>query len=267
MTTTFTTADQSVSAFPQDIITAALYEIGVLAQGEVLSPGDASWGLQKLQRLIDGINAQRQLIFSVEFDVYTLPILTPLGNGDFPPVTIGPADLVPTPNFTIANRPVRLESAVYILPGGTSNIDVRMNVRDAQWWAAQTIKNLTSSISTDVYYEPTYPAGSLFFWPVSTVANQVRLEWWTGLAQAIGLTTKLTYPQGYWDYITLSLAMNIAPSYTRPIGPDLQRQYVQAKAAITENNAQAPMIRTNSGMPGSSPRGRTDDNFLNGKPW
>ena len=267
MTTTFTATDNSVTAFPVDLITGALVEIGAHAPGEILQPNDAATGLEELQILIDQINAQRQLIYAVEFDVYTLPILTRLANGDFPPVTIGPSSLIPTPNFTIANRPVKLISAAYILASGTSNIDVRMNVRDAQWWAAQTIKDLTSSICTDVYYEPTYPAGSLYFWPVSTIANQVRLEWWTGLAQAVGMTTKLTYPQGYWGFIKFSLAMNLCPSYEREPSPTLLRKYAMAKAAITENNAQAPMIRTNSGMPNSSPRGRTDDNFLNGKPW
>ena len=267
MTTTFTTADQSVSATVTDILYAALLEIGVTAVGDTLSADDSNWGLQKLQRLIDHINAQRQLIYAVEFDVYTLPILTPLANGDYPPVTIGPSDLIPTPNFSIVNRPVKLVSATFILPSGTSNIDVAMNVRDQQWWANQTIKNLTSSICTDVYYEPTYPAGSLFFWPVSTIANQVRLEWWTGLAQAVSLATKLLYPQGYWEYIVTTLALNLCPSYEKQPNAILIKMQAEAKAAITENNAQAPRIRTNAGMPASSPRGRTDDNFLNGKPW
>ena len=267
MTTTFTSSDNSVTAQPVDLITAALYEINVLAQGEILQPGDAAWGLQKLQRLIDKINAQRQLIFAVEFDVYTLPILSPLANGDYPPVTIGPSDLTPAPNFTIANRPVRLMSAAYILPGGTSNIDTHIKVETEQWWASQTIKNLTSNISTHVYYEPTYPAGSLYFWPVSTQANQVRLEWWTGLAQAVGMTTNLTYPPGYWEFITTQLALSLCPSYEKQPNAELLKLAAEAKSAITENNAQAPRIRTNAGMPSSAPRGRTDDFFPSGQPW
>lgn len=256
MTVNLTSINTAVSAQPIDLITAALYEIGALAQGESPTPEDSAWLLQKLQRLIDSWNVQRDKIFTAAFPTFTMP-------ANQQPISIGPGG-----TFAIPQRPVKLLSAAILLVNGDgTSTDLPLNIQDADWWANQRIKNLTSTLSTNVYYEADNPLGQLFFWPISSVSYTVRLQVWTALSQAIDPVTPLAMPQGYWDALVYTLAVKSAPSFGRPVSSDLRLEQKSAILAITNNNAPAPRIYTAGGMPSSTSAGRTNDSFLTGEPW
>src|SRR5581483_3825044 len=193
-----------------DLVTSAMFEIGILGAGETPSNEDAAWVLQKLQRLIDKLNAYRQAIYNVNFSVFTL-----IPNHS--PTTIGPGG-----DFNVAVRPVRIVAASFILnPGtGTKEVDMPINIRDDRWWASQPVKQLTSSICTDLYYSPDIALGNCFFWPICTTANPVRLELWANLGSPVTLNDTLVFPQGYWDAIILSLARELRPSFG--LGQDIE---------------------------------------------
>lgn len=253
MPPTFTAANNAVSVSPGDLIASALREIGVLAAGETASGEDALWGLEKLQRLIDSFNAQREIVFNQNFALYTL-------QANHAPHTIGPGG-----DFNVPIRPVEVVSASFILNGGSANpVDLPIFIRDDDWWAANPLKSLTSSVVTDLYYSPTSPLGQLNFYPISNVAFPVRLETWNSLAQAIDLRTALGFVQGYWDAIVLTLALSLCPSFEKQPSPVLVAQQLKAMQIITGNNDKAPRIVTNSGMPGAGGSGRPDFNFLTG---
>lgn len=255
MTVVFASTSSAVSAAPQDLIISALKEIGVQAAGEPLAAQDAAWGLEKLQRLIDSFNAQRDTIFSHNFTLYNL-------KANHSPHTIGPNG-----DFNTPVRPVKIISASLILNGSGSNpVDLPINIRDDDWWSANPLKSQVSSITTDLYYDAALTLGNCNFWPISNVASPVRLESWASLAQAVDLVTPLGFVQGYWDAIVLSLALRLFPSYW----PDKQPSSVlvamqrEAMKIIADNNSSAPRIETNSGMPNSGRSGRPDFNFLTG---
>jgi hypothetical protein len=255
MTVTFSPANQAVVATPQDLITSALLEGGIIAQGEKLSQQDGAWGLEKLQRLTDQFNARRELIFSHAFTLYNL---TP----NHGPHTIGPAG-----DFNVPIRPVKIVSASFVLSAGSGNpVDnPTMNMRDAAWWAAVPLKSLTSAIVTDLYYEPSSPLGALNFYPICSGNNPVRLETWVSLAQAINLQTKLGFVQGYWDAIVLDLSIRLHSSYNRAVSPDLREQWNRAMKIIQANNDKPPIIDTSGGgLPTQRRGGRPDFNFLTG---
>ena len=258
MTVTFSPANQAVVATPQDIIGSALLELGVRAPEEVkdrLSAQDAAWGLEKLQRLLDQWNARRELIFSHSFTLFNLI-------ANHAPHTIGPNG-----DFNLPIRPVKIVSAAFILNSGSAQpVDSPfLNMRDADWWAANPLKSMVSSIVTDLYYEPASPLGNCNFFPICNVANPVRLETWNSLAQAINLQSKLGFVQGYWDAIVLDLHVRLAASYNRIISADAREQWNRAMRVIQENNDGPPTISANGGgMPNSRRGGRPDFNFLTG---
>ncbi|MGH9505235.1 MAG: hypothetical protein ACRD20_20470 [Terriglobales bacterium] len=254
MPPTFSGGNQAVSASVQDVILAALYELGVQAQGEPLEAQDGAWGLQKLQREIDQFNARREMIFSESFLEFTL-------QANHAPHTIGPGG-----DFQLPIRPVEIISASFILNPGTANpVDAPIKIKDAAWWAAVPLKNLASEIVTDLYYDPAGPRGNLNFYPICNIANPVRLEMWNSLAQAVSLQTKLGFVQGYWDAVVTDLAVRLAPSYGQPVSPDLREQWNRAMRIVQANNNAPPRIDTNcGGLPESGRGGRPDFNFLTG---
>lgn len=237
-----------------DIVEASMFEINVLPAGDDLSPENGAWGLQKLQRLLDKMNATRQAIYAVSFGLFTT---TP----NLAPHTMGPGGI-----FNVTPRPVRINSFSWIFnPGNGANAtETPMKVVDADWWAAQPNKSLTSSISEYLYYDPQVPLGNVNFWPIPNIANQVRLETWTGLTVPIALSTLLTYPQGYWDAIVLTLAVELCSSFDKEPSPTLGERQKEAMRIVMGNNAHPPRIRTDDSMPQSGRGGRPDYNFLTG---
>lgn len=255
MPVTFTAANNAVSAQPQDIIISALIECGAFSPGEPLDGNLAAWGLEKLQRIIDKWNAMREMIFSVGFQQFNI---TP----NHQPHTVGPGG-----DFNIPIRPVAVVSAAIILNSGSAQpVDLPVKVRDDDWWAANPLKSLVSSITTDLYYSPDSPLGNCFFYPISNVNNPIRLELWSSLAQAIDLQTPLGFVQGYWDAIVLTLAIQMYPALfpSEQPSPLLIQNQKEAVKVITANNDSAPRIDTSSGMPGNNRSGRPDFNFLTG---
>lgn len=255
-------AANSLTISALDLITAAMQEIGANAPGEPVSPEDMTSVLKKLQMLIDGYNARRPMIFNVDFKEFTLPVNTQ-------PVTIGPGTSNPPANFQVIQRPIEILSATLILNGGTDGpqqVEVPLMIRDDDWWAQQSIKNLTSTLPTDLYYSPSWPNGQLYFWPIPTAVNNVRLELRSILVEVTNYNQAFTLPPGYWSLVVYDLADSIANLFERPSSPDLQRRLLAARKAVESNNITSPRMASDSPSQKSTQRSRPDFNFLTGMP-
>lgn len=251
-----TFSGSSATAYASDLIQSAGYEIAIFAPGEAVPAAQALWALEVLQRIIDQWNAKRGMIFSVGFQAYTL-----IPNHG--PHTIGPTgdfNTGPAANY----RPVRVNSASFVLNPGSTPVDLPVQMRDKDWWAANPLKSLTSSIITDLYYDPAQPNGNLNFFPICNTNGTVRLELWNSLAQALKLTTQIGLVQGYWEALVTTLALALCPSFEKQPSPILVARQAAAIKTIFQNNDPAPRIDTASGMPGSAGTGRPDFNFLTG---
>lgn len=252
---TFTANNASVSAKASEIVSSALTEIEAVAQGETAQPGDSAWALEKLQRLIDRINAREAMIFNVNFNLFTLI-------ANHAPHTIGPSG-----DFIVSQRPVKIVSGAVVISG---NIDVPIEVRDDQWWAGQRVKSQTSTFPTSVYYSPDTPNGTLNFWPIPTQQNGVRLEMWVNLTQAVDGNTVLAMPPAYWDYLVLTLARDSAHSYgdkaiMRVSSPSFMAAHREATKAVQGNNQASPRMSTAEAGQKSRRSGRADFNWMTGQ--
>lgn len=245
----------SITVTAQSLITAAMQEIGALAAGEQASTDDAAWVLQKLQRLLDRYNAQMAMVYSVDFVVFTL-------NPGPGPVTIGPGA-----TFDVNQRPVSIESASLIMNTGaptTNQVEILLNMRDDMWWSQQTIKGLSSTLPTDLYYSPNWPNGNLYFWPAPTATNQVRLEMRLVLGQITSYAARFSMPPAYWDLVINELAIQIAPSFEKPVSPDLRSNFMKAQKVVESVNIKSPRMGSDAPSTGRAGSGKPDFNFLSG---
>lgn len=217
----------------------ALAELNVLDVGATMGAADADFCLGKLTRLFDNWNAERSASYADQFVSYTL---TP---------ALSPHTMGPTGTFVVAQRPVSIEAASLVL-SSTNHPEIPITIREAAWYAELTVPTLTGAVPTDLYYEPAWPNGNLFFYPVPTTAYQVSLQTRV-LLTALSLTDTFTLPPGYRDAATLTLAEEIAGAYERPVSPTLERKAREARARIFANNRTVPSLETaDAGMPGSS---------------
>lgn len=246
----------SITVTANDLINAALQEIGALAPGEQASNDDAPWTLQKLQRLIDRYNARESWIYAVTFPVFSLAGLTATQ-----PITIGPGA-----QFQVVQRPVEIKSATLILVNTSpTQVEIPIYIRDAAWWADNRTKNLTSTLPTDLYYEPDWPNGNIFLWPVPTAVNSIRLELRTILPEITSYRQQFSLPPGYWDAVVYPLAVSLCPSYEKTASPELLKLEAAAVKAVMGNNIQSPRSEaSDAGMPGLGNRGQF--NYYSGQP-
>lgn len=247
-------AANSITVKVLNIITDAMIEVGALAGGETPSLDDSAWILRKLQRLIDRYNARKPMVYNVNFSRFTIPI-------NKQPITIGPDGA----DFNVNQRPVDIESISLILTStGDSEIELPLNKRDQDWWAANTIKNLTSTLPTDFYYSPDWDNGQIYLWPIPTAVNDVRIQSRLVLAELTTYAQNFSMPPAYWDLIVSELAISLCPGFERSASPELIQMQKAALKAVQTLNISSPRLASDApSQPGNS-NARPDFNFLDG---
>ncbi|HEY1896706.1 MAG TPA: hypothetical protein VGG62_10560 [Terracidiphilus sp.] len=217
----------------RDLLYIAFREARILKRPQALnSDNELIDGLIFLNQQINYWAARGCYAWTTTFVEYTL---TP----GHQPHLIGP-DLV-APDFQISVRPVRIESASIILPGPTP-VDVTVTIRDNAWWSAKAAKGVSSNIPTDLYYEADYPNGQLWFWPVPTAADDVRLEGNVLLQQFATLDDCFIAPPAYLAAVTLTLAEELVDIWGTEMPGNLARRAIKARDALQVNNNLPPRI-------------------------
>ena len=241
----------------QTIATDVLSELGAIQANETPTAADSVAVLGKIRRLLNNWNADRRAVYATAFPEYTLvPNLSPH--------TIGPTGAT----FTATERPVSLDGCNLIINTSPTAVNTPIKVRDFQWWLGQTIPGISTTYPTDVYYQPDWPNGKLFFWPVPTAAYDVQLMIRVLLNDIPDLTTTFTLPPGYQDAITLTVAedcFSIFPSTAPAVMPLIMQKAREARSRIFDNNDQPLRLRTrDAGMEVNQGR-RGDFNFWTGQ--
>lgn len=247
----------SITVKVLDIINASVKEIGALAVGESLPIEQSADVLQKLQRVVDYFNARGPMVYNTNFQRFTIPV-------NQLPITIGPGAML-----NVTQRPVDIDSISLILITASpenGEVEIPINKRDQDWWAQQSIKNLSSTLPTDFYYSPDWPNGGIYLWPVPSAINDIRIQSRLILGEYTTYNANFTMPPGYWDAIVYSLAESICPMFERPVSPDLLRLKMAAIKAIQSLNIQSPRLASDSPSQSSTARARPDFSFLTGLP-
>lgn len=228
----------------QNLCKDSLLEIGVLAAGEPLRAEDATFVVGRLNQLFDSYNAMREASYIEGTDLFTFVA----NQQDY---TIGPAAF--SPDFTYGNaRPNLVDNANVILNNVNPNVRNPIQIRDYQWWAGVSVRSVTTTFPTDLYYEADWPLGILHFWPVPNSTYGLELFTTNTFAQ-VAITDSLNLPSGYQNAIMLTLAENVAPSYGKAISPLTAAKAREARETIFAVNSLTPRLMTqDAGMPSNS---------------
>jgi hypothetical protein len=239
----------------RDLLTDAAREVGIVAQGETLSAPDTSFTLGRLNQILDSWNAIREAVYDETFETFTFIA----NQQDY---TIGPDSA----DFTVTSRPVSLEGANVILDTVSPSVRNPITLRDYQWWMNLTVRSVSTSFPTDLYYSPGWPNGTLHFWPTPTTPYGLELVIRLVLTAPVTINTTLSLPVGYERALMLTVAEDLVSGFGVPESkvPRLNTKARKAREVIFRNNAFTPRLTTqDAGMP-SQDRNRSSFNYRTG---
>lgn len=212
-----------------DAITDALTRIGAIAAGETPSAADMETGYTVLNTLMDGFTTQRLTMPWVRRQVF--PMAANVGS-----YTIGTGATYNTP------RPNFLKQVNYQDTSQSPTLEYQLGpVLNADLYAAIPMKELTSYLPTDVYYEPWSENvdtlgirfGTIHFYPIPTCATLESVIYMpTAIASFSSRYATIIVPQGFQRFITLSLAYELCPIFSKSASQDLKDQLAGATRDI-----------------------------------
>ena len=187
---------------PLDIIKGSLRLVGVLQEGETPNSSQSADAFQVLNFILNSWNNQRLMLYSIKNVIGTL-------TANKLPHSIGTGGDINTP------RPLKVEKAFVRVPALTNPIDYLMKIDDNNRYQEFAVKKIGVNYPTNLYYEPTFPLGNLYIYPVQTMNLEVHLSLWMQLTEFVELNETIALPPGYENAIRYQLALDIAPEYDK----------------------------------------------------
>jgi len=227
----------------QGIIKRALRLIGALGAGEPLPADQLEDAREALNDMLDSWNTEKLIIWVLARNTFTL---TPGTN----PHEIGPGSTVLN-----APRPNRIEQSQAWLTGASLSTERELEVLTLKQWQSERLSDL-SGIPSELYYEPLFPMGNIWFdvKPDAAYTLILYLEQMLHQVFADGTTTELALPPGYREAIVHNLAIRLAPEFGKDAAPEVINTAVESKASIKRLNMKPilldgePASATNAGL-------------------
>lgn len=191
-----------------DLIQDAMEMLGIYAPGETISTADAARCLFVLNALIDELAAAHIFLYALNTQSVTLAQGTAV-------YSIGPSN---APNI-VAARPDKITrgpgAASVTISGTTSPVNVVSSIEYQAYLAA----NPASGTPDTLWYNPTYPQGSLTLLPTPSATGTLSFTAWQRIAAFAGLTNGFTLAPGVLDGLRDNLAVS-AKTYFRDAALD-----------------------------------------------
>lgn len=213
----------------EELITAAVKEIGFLAAGESLDPDSVSDCFDRLNDWIDALGTER---LTIGFVLRTTKTLTASTTS----YTIGSGGAI---NIV---RPTWIESAGLVIDTtATTPTEIPLRVFTDQEWQGISQKTLTSAQSSGIYYDHGWTAGLgiVYPYPVPTVGTtQLVLYTPQALTEFADLSTDYTFAPGYRRFLVKGAAREFLSLFGVPgeTAGRIEQQAEEAKAAIKRAN-------------------------------
>lgn len=229
------------------IVTPALRELGIV--DVTATPGSelSSFALGILHRILDLWNVQRAAVYA---DVHSSLFTFTAGLN---PHTIGLAANSPTWSVT-GHRPVSIEG-IRITTDNGETFQPPLVKRGAEWWHGEQAPGSSGAYPTDFYFNPTWPNGSIYFWPEPSSGSVKAQLWYRVLLSQPALTDVYSLPPGYQVALVETLKEHLArqPMFASAATPDLAANAAKARAVVFGNNR--PVVEYSPMDVGQSPVG------------
>ena len=221
------------------VIEEAFQEIGVTVPGETLTSAMQAKGLAVIKGLISSTGVEGVMNPTM---ISATPATGALAAGTTEYTVSGPAG---GGSFTLAVAPVRLISWKCVLSGFVSAGSF-MSMQAFREEVGKRINLAQTSVLPELIgAEQSYSGSSstryrIAVYPTPPVSpGTLTFDYYGAIDEPTATSNTLDYPDGWWDYLTSNLAINLAPSYPRVGGvPEaLAARAKRSKEVIMQLNA------------------------------
>ncbi len=186
----------------QDIITAALQDIGAAARDETPSVADMTDGLKKLNFMIDAWSVRSLMVIGTILESFTLT------SGQYI-YTIGIGGNLNTP------KPSEITDA-YVRD--TNNEDTPINIISADDYSAITDKAISTGRPEGLFFDEgqtqaLVPTGIICLYPSPDQAYTLFLRSQKALIEFANLTDTVSFQPAYYEALEYNLAVRLWPQY------------------------------------------------------
>jgi len=214
------------------IATDMVQALNIYMPGDTISSDDQTTILRQLNSMIGQWSSDTRTI-AVETRLGPFNFINGKG-GSANPYTIGPGG-----DFNVAKPPSQksLVGCELQLNASSPAVQIPRGIMTNEAWRALRIKDLTSTLFTDIYYRPDYPLGSIFLWPQPTdFSNTMFLTVRQALTAFADMSTVYNVPDGYDEALYLNLALRCARFFGRKPDQSLRDDARMALGAIKRAN-------------------------------
>lgn len=224
----------------RDLCNEALTVSGVVGDGQTASGMIINATFARLNRMLSQWQRKRWLIWHL---VETKAAADGNTGGDGSPFLVGQAQGA---NFNMV-RPDRIEAAWnrQVIPAQPNNIDYPLEeMKSYEDWANVALKTL-KSFPSYYMYDPAFPIGKLYVWPVPSPAGLYEIHILTKevLGAFANLASAVQLPPEYEPAITWNLAKLTRIAFRKPADEELNKEARLALNVLRQANAQVPRSR------------------------
>lgn len=219
------------------LINLCLKDSGVLGTGQVPSGQMQIDARDRLNMMLDEWRED-------ELAIYRLLDLAYACDGS-QSYTVGPGAQFPSDV-----RPAQIEGAYMRQPasGGSQAVDFPMApIFSQEDYSRIALKSLQAAPSYAFWYNPAYPVGEIFPWPLAAAPYELHILLRELLDEAITLTDNVILPPNYRRAIYANLCVDLGSAFRIDPKPMMIRRAAASLRKIRRNNARVQTL----GMPRS----------------
>lgn len=211
----------------RNLIGSAFRTIQMYAPGEEIENVDLAAGFELLNQLLDLWSNENLMCFAVLQQVLNLRptvyqyTLGPGGDLEFRPLSLkfGPGNA-----FVLDNN------------GNRYAVEV---ITKEQWNSIGNISNTNSNFPDRIYFDPQFPLGILYVYPVPNIAYPLYFDSVQQLTEFESIDVDVNLPRGYSEALRLNLAVRLKSQFPAAIlDDDTRGMAIEAKAVIKRTNMQ-----------------------------
>lgn len=208
-----------------EIINRAYTLLGVKDPGQALPGTMEVDALEVLNTMIDSWRTEEFFVYQVDTKVYQM-------SPNQQTVTIGPGQQIDVP------VPLKIERGIFVRSGG---IDYQVEPIDRVQYSQIMMKSTGSSFPSAVFYDRSYPYGTMYFWPLPAGSYELHLPLWSRLSEFSDVQTDIQLVPGYRRALEYSLAEELSPGLA-DIPAAVSRTAIRARANVKRVNRETPVL-------------------------